>query len=474
MVVSHVWRTGDVITSVRLNSLESRALDSVPAMASAGLTSGDVVATRGWATPGDGGAAAYDIRARQANDQLDGWRLIAVGDTLTAVLRIPQDMDCRIAGIFPNMDTDISGRLNKLFAMLVEGDNTSRPVVRMPSGSYRCDSPITMGTGTRLVGEYPPVGWSQGVRVPGTKLNFAHATFTGVACVTGDEIEGVWINCGACTIKDDRTKLRPGDSASDYGGWSVETVIRSNVDGLRVGIGAHRVVVTGASRTGYVVGTAKDLTNCAAYECHTGFDIGNDCIIYGLYGFNLETFIRLSGAISTLIGVRCDSVHGDAIIFDGFAETFTLIGVNLDWVGGAAIRFGDSAVGNMVVALSCSRVAAHGSSLQNALPLPGYGCVRFQGGASGNTVSMLTGRDTILDHPVEGIPDYKSPAIPVLCDNTADGTTNLIELRGGPYGMFETEGYENPVATKVSGSTNSGSLVIDNGLTRRTIKLNTI
>lgn len=479
MVESHRWLPGDVITSARLNSLECRTLDSVAAMASAGLSAGAVVATRGWAAPNDGGAAAYDIRARQAGDQLDDWSLIAIGDTLTAVLRLPPVLDCRSCGIMPNTSEDSSTRINAVLAKLQsiwgadDAGRQARPILYMPAGRYWCDNPITSHRGeTAIKGDYPPAGWSMGSNVQGTKLDFSRAKFTDAACVNGPSVEQIWIACGAYSVKEDRTKLDPTD-AVNYGGWYTPTTTRANVDGLHVSQSAHRVVVTGASGIGIIGGTAVDCTDCAVYTSRTGYQFDNDNLIYGMYGFTLETFIRFRGAISTLIGARCDSCYGDALVFENVSKS-TATGVNLDWVGGAAVRFGGNAFGNSVTNLTCSRVATHGSSLAGADPAPGHGMIRLTGNATGNHVQLLTGRDGVLDKPTDGVINYQTPGVPVVCDGISTNTVNRVDIRGGRYAFLESNGHESTLVTKTTGSTNAGQLVIDNGLGTRTIDLSTI
>lgn len=467
---SHKWIPGDVITSTRLNSLECRALDSVTAMTHAGLSAGDVAATRGYTSAGDGGAAAYDIRLRQPGDVLDDWSLIAVGDTLTAVLRLPPVLDCRSCGIMPNASVDSSTRINQVLARL-QGiwPLQSRPILYLPAGVYRCDNPITCKGSVMIRGDYPPTGWGMGRNTSGTCLDFTKATFASTTCVDGPDVEQIWINCGAFKVVEDRTKLDP--TALSGGDWWKATTVREKVNGLRVIMNANRVAVTGASGTGIDVGAAADCADCAVYECNLGFNVLNDNLLYGLYGFTVETFIRFGGAISTLIGARCDSCHGDALVFEYVAKT-TATGVNLDWVGGSAVRFGPGARGNTVTNLTCSRVATHGSSLADQTQPTGHGMIRLKGDAAGNYASLLTGRDGTLDKPVEGVPSYLSPGTPVVCD-TCTGAANMVEIRGGAFGYLDSEVSPNTV-TKTAGSTNTGRLIIDNGAVRHTIDLATI
>lgn len=225
---------------------------------------------------------------------------------------------------------------------------TNRATLKFPAGKFFFASTMAIDRHLNLKGESIGICGKTNHRYSadfsqGTMLVFPFLTNGNYAITSSEgDIENITIVGNPLTYDTafDRTKANtaPDEVVTETIAMDGETPIKCT--GLYKSGGNLSNVYVMNFYTG-IYGNISNLfiNNVHCAYCHFGLDILNDIKCIGIYGSDVHTLIRMSGAISSVVGLRVDSCVHAVEITQG--SGFTLSDIDGDWCTDSLIFLGE-------------------------------------------------------------------------------------------------------------------------------------
>lgn len=410
-----------------------------------GLQDGDVVLTLGYHSVGDGGGALYIVRS---SSSAPFYKKITLVGGLTAELQSGESLNVMQLGCKGDNSEDCAAILQPIINSVGENDAI---ILYFPVGTYKFNTTLTVHKTASLVGQEGSVqsyvgDTSEFIATPNNSV----LSFEGSAIVNDDAIDAnsyhrktfknLTIISDSYYLLEDRTNTPRGNRPENP--VFEETITYAGQNGLHVhGYGSivENCCVIGFSGVGILSEQYNYLYKNFTSQCRCGVQLkrADNTVSHhrAVLGANA---ITISSAHNHITDFRCDSIFGDAMVLDNYAQANSINMYTCDYAWNAAIKL-STASNNTFTNLTLRSGIEYAGWDADSVPREELSkacsvCIGSQ--SHSNSITGISARQG-SGYDDQSIQDAKIPSVQAVFNGYSSG--NTVE-----YNRSEIEGTSEP------------------------------